>query len=79
MEQGIRISKICQYLKLSSIIYYVNLIMWVLVGTPEGKEPLGRPGSRWENNVNFGSSGSRMWVVWTECSWIGIETVGGHL
>jgi len=53
--------------------------MWVLVGTPEGKEPLGRPGSRWENNVNFGSSGSRMWVVWTECSWIGIETVGGHL
>ena len=24
---------------------------WVLVGRPEGKSPLGRPRSRWENNI----------------------------
>ena len=25
----------------------------VLVGKPEGKRPLGRPGSRWENNIKM--------------------------
>jgi hypothetical protein len=25
----------------------------VLVGRPEGKRPLGRPRSRWENNINM--------------------------
>ena len=31
----------------------------VLVGKPEGKSPLGRPGQRWEDNIE-GSSGSGM-------------------
>ena len=26
----------------------------VLVGKPEGKRPLGRPGRRWEDNINMG-------------------------
>jgi len=25
----------------------------VLVGKPEGKRPLGRPGRRWEDNINM--------------------------
>jgi hypothetical protein len=28
----------------------------VLVGRPEGKRPLGRPRSRWENNINIDSA-----------------------
>jgi len=26
---------------------------WVLVGKPEGKRPLGRPRSRWEDNIKM--------------------------
>jgi hypothetical protein len=26
----------------------------LLVGTPEGKRPLGRPRRRWEDNIKFG-------------------------
>jgi hypothetical protein len=26
-------------------------VHWVLVGKPEGKRPLGRPGRRWEDNI----------------------------
>jgi hypothetical protein len=48
------------------------------VGKPEEKGPLGRPSSRWEDNikmylqeVGFG--------VWTGSSWLRIGTDGGHL
>jgi 3-oxoacyl-ACP reductase-like protein len=50
----------------------------VLVGKPEGKRPLGRPRSRWEDNI-------RMDLQEEGCGgmdWIGlaqIETDGGHL
>jgi hypothetical protein len=27
--------------------------MWVLVGKPEGKRPLGRTIRRWEDNINM--------------------------
>ena len=33
----------------------------VLVGKLEGKRPLGRPRSRWENSIKDGSLGSGMW------------------
>ena len=32
----------------------------VLVGKPEGKRPLGRRRSRWEDNIKNGSSGRGM-------------------
>jgi hypothetical protein len=28
-------------------------VYWVLVGRPEGKRPLGRPRSRWEDNIKM--------------------------
>jgi hypothetical protein len=50
----------------------------VLVGKPEGKRPLGRPGRKWEDNIKMslqevgcgGVDGS---------SWLRIGTDGGHL
>jgi hypothetical protein len=41
----------------------------ILVGTPEGKRPLGRPRRRRENNG----------VVWTGLIWLRIGTSGGPL
>jgi len=49
----------------------------VLVGKPEGKSPLGRPKSKWEDNIKM--------ALWkcegeeTGCIWLRIETDGGHL
>jgi hypothetical protein len=36
---------------------------WLLVGKPEGKKPLGRPGLRWLDNI-------KMW------GWGGLDLVG---
>jgi hypothetical protein len=52
----------------------------VLVGKPEGKRPLGRPGRRWEDNIRMdiqevGGGG----VVGTGWSWLMIGAGGGHL
>jgi len=50
----------------------------VLVGEPEGKRPLGRPRSRWEEILRWIF---RKWVVgvWTGSSWLRIGTGSGHL
>jgi len=51
----------------------------VLVGKPEGKSPLGRPGRRWDDNIK---TIFRKWNrgVWIGSSWLRIiGTVGGHL
>jgi len=50
----------------------------VLVGKPEGKRPLGRPGRRWVGNIiiyvqEVGCG------VWTGSSWLRIGTAGGAL
>jgi hypothetical protein len=45
----------------------------VLVGKPEGKRPLGRPRSRWEDNIRMDLHEVDM-GVWTESSWLRIET-----
>ena len=50
----------------------------VLVGKPEGKSPLGRPGRRWDRKILrliF-----REWDVgiWTGSDWLRIGTGGGH-
>jgi hypothetical protein len=44
----------------------------VLMGKPEGKEPLGRPSRRWEDNISDGSSGRGMWGTWTGLIWLRI-------
>jgi len=50
----------------------------VLVGKPEGKRPLGRPSYIWEVILRWNF---RKWdvEVWTESSWLRIETSGQHL
>jgi len=48
------------------------------VGKPEGKKPLGRPRSRWENNIKIGSQEVGC-GVWTGSSWLGIGTGWGEL
>jgi hypothetical protein len=37
-----------------------------LVGKPEGRRPLGRPGSRWEDNIKMDLRG----VGWGDVDWI---------
>jgi hypothetical protein len=50
----------------------------VLMGKPEGKRLLGRPGRRWEDNskVDLQKVGCGAWTV---LSWVRIERVGGRL
>jgi hypothetical protein len=52
----------------------------VLVGTPEGKRPLGRPRCRREDNIkmDFQEVGGGGQVGGTGRSWLGIGTGGGH-
>jgi len=49
---------------------------WVLVGKPEGKRPLGRPRSRWEDNIKIFRKWERVETGW---SWLRLGTGGGHL
>ena len=51
----------------------------VLVGKPEGKNPLGRPRRRWEDNIKIDLQGEGCVGAWTGSSWLWIETGGGHL
>jgi hypothetical protein len=51
----------------------------VLVGKPEGKRPQGRPRDRLEDNIKRNLQEVVYVVVWTELSWLRIETGGGHL
>jgi hypothetical protein len=50
----------------------------ILIGKPEGKRPLRRPGRRWEDNIRTDLSelGGK---VWTGCIWLRIGTSGGPL
>jgi hypothetical protein len=47
----------------------------VLVGKLEGKTPLGRPRSRWEDNIKT----DLQEVRWTGLIWLRIGTGGGQL
>jgi len=49
----------------------------VLVGSPEGKKPLGRPRRRWEDNIK-----TDLWEIGIDganWSWLGIGSSGGLL
>jgi hypothetical protein len=50
----------------------------IVVGKSEGKRPLGRPRRRWTDNskMDLQEVGCG---VWTELSWLRIDTGGGHL
>jgi hypothetical protein len=49
----------------------------ILVGKPEGKRPLGRPGHRWVDNFKMDLREIR--VVWTGLSWLKVGTSGEFL
>jgi hypothetical protein len=49
----------------------------ILVETPEGKKPLGRPRRRWEDNIRMDIRYDG--VVWTGLIWLRIGTSGGPL
>jgi hypothetical protein len=42
----------------------------ILVGKPDRKKPLGRPGSRWGDNIEMGLRCEG--VVWTRLMWLRI-------
>jgi hypothetical protein len=50
----------------------------LLVGKPEGKCPLGRPGRRWEDNIKMDIQGVGR-GLWTGSSWLRIRTGGREL
>jgi len=50
----------------------------VLAGNPEEKRPLGRPRSRWEDNIKMDLQ-EMGWGTWTELIWLRTGTGGGHL
>jgi hypothetical protein len=49
----------------------------ILVGTPEGKKPLGRIRRRWVDNIK--TDLKRDWMVGTGSNWLRIGTSGGLL
>jgi hypothetical protein len=49
-----------------------------LVGKPEGKRPLWRPGHRWEDNIKMDIQEVGM-GVWTGSRWLWIGRGGRHL
>jgi len=40
--------------------------LWILVGKPEGKRPLGRPRRRWEDNIKMELKDEELGVDWIE-------------
>ena len=50
----------------------------ILVGIPEGKRPLTRPGRRWEDNIKMYIQ-EVGWGARTGLIWLRIGTGGGHL
>jgi hypothetical protein len=50
----------------------------ILVGKPEEKRPLGRPGRRWIDNIKMNLKDTG-WVVWTGLMWLMIGTSEGLL
>jgi hypothetical protein len=48
----------------------------ILVGRPEGRQPLGRPRCRWEDNIKMDLQGVG-WGAWTGLSWLRIGQVAG--
>jgi hypothetical protein len=50
----------------------------ILMGEPEGKRPLRRPGRRWEDGIKMDLR-EIGWGVWSGFIWVRIGTGGGLL
>jgi hypothetical protein len=50
----------------------------ILVGSPEGRRPLGRPRRRWEDNIKMDLQDVG-WGAWTGLIWLRIGAGGGLL
>jgi hypothetical protein len=50
----------------------------ILVGTPEGKRPLGRPRRKWEDIIRMAIRKIE-WIGWTGCIRLRIRFCGGLL
>jgi hypothetical protein len=50
----------------------------ILVGNPEGKKPMGRPRSRWADNIEMDLRETEG-TVWTAFIWLRLGTSGGLL
>jgi len=50
----------------------------ILMGTPEGKRPLGRPRHRWEDNIKMALQ-ELGWGAWTGLIWLRKGTGCRHL
>jgi hypothetical protein len=50
----------------------------ILVGRPEGRQPLARPRRRWDYNIKMDLK-EVGWRAWTGLSWLRIGTGGGIL
>jgi hypothetical protein len=50
----------------------------ILVGRPEGRQPLGRPKHTWEDNIKMDLQ-EVGWGAWTGLSWLRIGTGDGLL
>ena len=57
--------------------YGAKVVYRVLFGKREGKRPLGRPRSRWEDI--YRDLQAVGWGAWTGSIWLRIGTEGGHL
>jgi hypothetical protein len=56
--------------------HYTKPLIW-LVGRPEGRRLLGKPRSRWEDNIRMDLQ-EVVWGAWSGLIWLGIGT-GGRL
>jgi hypothetical protein len=56
------------FLRICVLVIYFLTIIYLLEGKPEGKRPLGRPRSRWVDNIktDLGEVG------WGDVNWIGL-------
>jgi hypothetical protein len=48
----------------------------LLIGKPERKRPLGRPGCRWVDNIKMDLVERQDWVVWNGLVWLRKGTDG---
>jgi hypothetical protein len=51
----------------------------ILVGRPEGRQPLGRPRHLWEDSIKMDLQQVGCGGAWTGLSWLRIGTGGGLL
>jgi len=54
-----------------------RVVYRVLVGKPEGKRLLGKPRSRWDENITMDLQEVGRWGAWTGLIWLRMGTAAG--